>query len=261
VSRKMIGRMNRWYDESMYRDLDQEYFGHSDFYNYGYWDERTPDQKSACENLVEKLLSYVPKKEGKILDVACGCGATTAYLLKHYSAENVTGINISERQLAKARERAPRCTFLIMDAVQMEFEDNTFDAVLSVEAAVHFDSRSRFLCEACRVLKPGGFLVLSDILSTDWGKQHRLWWIAESNAALRIDEYGELCRKSGFGEVKVVDATRECWEPHYKSIATFAEKKLLAKDIDVKTYEKLAAGILRLLSQVGTYVLVAARKM
>lgn len=260
VTQRMIGRMNRWYDESMYRELNREYYGYSDYYNYGYWEENTPNQKSACENLMEHLLSFIPEKSGTILDVACGNGATTAYLLKYYPAENVFGINISEKQLETARKRAPGCTFLRMDAAQLDFDDSSFDNIICVEAAVHFNSRERFLSEAYRILKPGGRLVLSDILLTDWGKRHRLWWVAESNAQLGADEYEGLCRRSGFEHTEIVDATMDCWERHYKSVATYAEEKFLTREMDVKTYEAIAARIFRLIPHIGTYLLVAARK-
>jgi ubiquinone/menaquinone biosynthesis C-methylase UbiE len=48
-----------------------------------------------------KLLAFVPEKQGTILDVARGKGATTRHLLKYFKPENVTGINISEKQLAR----------------------------------------------------------------------------------------------------------------------------------------------------------------
>ncbi len=260
MSRKLMGRMNRWYDESMYSDLSRDYYGQSDFFNYGYWDNTAQDQRSACESLMERLLSFIPEKSGKILDVACGKGATTSYLLRYYPAADVFGTNISDKQLETARRRAPECTFFEMDAVQLDFDDDSFDNVICVEAAVHFNTRERFLREACRVLKQGGRLILSDILLTDWGKRHRLWWVAENNAQIGADEYEALCRHSGFEDVEIVDATKECWESHYKRIAGYVVEKFLEGQIDVKAYEGIATRIFRLLPHIGTYLLVAARK-
>ena len=260
VGRKMAGRINLWYNDGMYHDLLQEYYGDSDFYNYGYWDESTRDQKSACENLMEKLLSFIPERKGRILDVACGKGATTAYLLRDFAAENVFGINISEKQLETARKRAPGATFLLMDAVQLDFEDNYFDHIICVEAVFHFETRGKFLEEAFRVMKPGGYLLLSDILLTEWGKGHRAWWVAESNVDLDADRYKEFCLSKGFSETSVIDATKECWECHCKSVARFSEEKLLARQMGVKKYETVASRIFRLIPHIETYVLLAAKK-
>src|SRR5690242_10693080 len=68
-------------------------YDNSDFCNYGYWDGTTTSARQASENLVEKLLAFIPYRSGTILDVACGLGATTREVLKHYAPENVTGIN------------------------------------------------------------------------------------------------------------------------------------------------------------------------
>jgi MPBQ/MSBQ methyltransferase len=67
-----------------------------EFATYAYWTPETNIHHEACENLMEKLLAGIPEKNGNILDVACGKGATTRHLLEYYNPEDVTGINISE---------------------------------------------------------------------------------------------------------------------------------------------------------------------
>lgn len=200
------------YDQSMGGPLARRYYGDSGFFNYGYWTPTTTSQREASENLVEKLLSYLPTKQGTILDVACGLGATTRHLLRYYPASAVTGINISEAQLAQARQRAPGCTFLLMDAVNLQFPDATFDAVICVEAAFHFNTRDQFLREAYRVLKPGGWLTLSDILSPQpTSRTQRRLHRVEANYVPDLDTYRQRLVAAGFAQPQVVDATEACW--------------------------------------------------
>jgi ubiquinone/menaquinone biosynthesis C-methylase UbiE len=83
-----------------------------------------------------------PHRNGSVLDVACGKVASTRLLLCNYDPCNVTGINISEKQLATGREMAPGCRSLKMDATHLTFPDNSIDNVLCVEAAFHFNTRA-----------------------------------------------------------------------------------------------------------------------
>jgi MPBQ/MSBQ methyltransferase len=191
------------YDRAMFDPLQAAFFGNSDYYNYGYSTNETDSQRQACENLVERLLAFIPDNSGSILDVACGLGASTRHLLRYYQPGDVTATNISERQLERARHNAPGCRFLKMDAVALDFPDASFDNVICVESAFHFRTREQFLREALRVLKPGGRLVLSDILGRFTRKD-------DANYLEGPPAYAALLAKTGFENVEVLDATDNC---------------------------------------------------
>ena len=108
-------------------------------------------------------------KGSRILDVGCGIGGSARILAKYYDF-NVTGITISPAQVKRARELTPsgiNCHFQLMDALDLKFEDGSFDAVWSVEAGAHMNDKTKFANEMLRTLRPGGYLALADWNSRD----------------------------------------------------------------------------------------------
>ncbi len=247
------------YDRLMYWPALIEYFGHSDFVNYGYWEDGTRDASEASENLMEKLLGLIPDKRGKILDVACGKGATTHHLTKHYEAGAITGINISRRQLVTCRRKSPRCTFIEMDATDLRFPDETFDNVICVEAAFHFGTRERFFREALRVLKPGGRLVLSDILLTREAEEGRPGRHAE-NFVDGPAQYEEVAHRAGFAQCSVVDATEECFRRGFWHVVWFSHEKLLAKRMTPDSLRAFRRHLFDFVPEIRHYLLASLRK-
>ena len=135
--------------------------------------KRNIDFKKAKVQFVHELVKWsgldkLPKGS-RILDVGCGIGGSSRILAKYYGF-NVIGITISPAQVKRARELTPQglnCKFQVMDALQLEFEDGSFDAIWSVEAGAHMNDKYRFADEMLRTLRPGGYLALADWNSRD----------------------------------------------------------------------------------------------
>jgi MPBQ/MSBQ methyltransferase len=99
-----------------------------------------------------------------LLDVGCGIGGSSRILARDYGFA-VTGITISPKQVARAKELTPpdvNARFLVDDAMALSFPDESFDVVWSIEAGPHMPDKAVFAQELLRVLKPGGVLVVAD---------------------------------------------------------------------------------------------------
>ena len=108
-------------------------------------------------------------KGARVLDVGCGIGGSSRILADYYGF-NVVGITLSSEQVKRARqltEKNCNCTFKVMDALDMDFQDGEFDGIWSVEAGAHIFDKKRFADEILRLLRPGGYLALADWNSRD----------------------------------------------------------------------------------------------
>lgn len=106
-------------------------------------------------------------EEAKVLDVGCGVGGTSRYLAKKLGPKaDVTGITLSPNQVKRATELAeeqgvPNAKFTVMNALEMDFPDNTFDVVWACESGEHMPDKEAYINEMMRVLKPGGKFVMA----------------------------------------------------------------------------------------------------
>lgn len=98
----------------------------------------------------------------RVLDAACGEGYGAALLAR--SGASVVGVDISAGTVAHAQKRyadGERLRFEVADCASLPFPAGSFDRVVSFETVEHVAAQDEMMAEFRRVLKPGGFLVLS----------------------------------------------------------------------------------------------------
>lgn len=110
-------------------------------------------------------------KNKRILEIGCGNGVQSMYILRKYMPANITGVDLSSENIAIANRQKEsmgieNARFLVDDAQNLRHIDNEgFDVVLNIESAFHYPDKPSFLKELYRVLKPGGQFLIADVLT------------------------------------------------------------------------------------------------
>ncbi len=102
------------------------------------------------------------KSKLKVLDVGCSIGTSLSALKKEFSID-AFGIDNSSEAIKKAKELHPDISFETCDASYLPFNDNSFDGIISECMLTLLKDPKEALCEWKRVLKQGGFLIISGL--------------------------------------------------------------------------------------------------
>jgi ubiquinone/menaquinone biosynthesis C-methylase UbiE len=103
-------------------------------------------------------------RQGRILDVGCGFGATALILADRFPDSDIVGIDLSEpllrlaEQAAKPMDLGERVRFEKADAQDIPYDDDSFDAVINLQMVHIVDDPVSMLNEIERVLVPDGYL-------------------------------------------------------------------------------------------------------
>lgn len=165
----------------------------SPYLHYGYWEElptsvdelTIPRFRAAQEAYAARLLSYIPAETKTILDVGCGIGGNAAYLLaRGYQVEGLAPDAFQEEQFRKNTHDQAKFHLTRFEDFQLA---NFYDLLLFSESSQYM-SAIDIANGAARLLNPGGYLLLADMLRTDpeyrTGIFSNCHVVAEINAAM-----------------------------------------------------------------------------
>lgn len=127
--------------------------------------------KKYCQTIyfkkqVDEFISYL-KPKSHILDVGCGTGHVAKYL--NEKGFSVIGIDLSEEMLKIANKQASKSKFILMDQNKLNFENNSFDAIMNSFSLIH-STDTNFINSIKKykeLLKDNGFLFLGLIEGED----------------------------------------------------------------------------------------------
>ncbi|MGA1789908.1 MAG: class I SAM-dependent methyltransferase [bacterium] len=108
-------------------------------------------------------------KNGRIIDVGCGCGGTDMVIAHDFPDCEIVGIDLSEplvclaNQAAQAANLEKRMIFLMGDVHRIPFDDASFQVVLNINMVHLVEHPIQMLNEMERVLAPDGLLFIADL--------------------------------------------------------------------------------------------------
>ncbi len=167
--------------------------------HYGVFDQGDETLTEATNALTARMVAAADLSPGlRVLDIGCGTGAPACQLAEEHGVE-VVGITTSPVGIAAATERAAArglsasTSFELRDGTDTGLPDASFDRVWCLEASHLMPRRDLLIAESARLLRPGGRLVLCDIM--------RLRTIPFDELRRRTEEFAVL--RAAFGNARM----------------------------------------------------------
>ena len=218
--------------------------------------------------VVREAIRLMP---ARVLDLGCGDGVVLEHLRRARPGAAATGLDWAGVALRRARQRG--LDAVQADATQLPLKPGRFDLVIATEVLEHVADPGAVLCEARRMLRPGGCLLLT-VPAADWHKalvglyapgrvrfldpsHRREWAIRQFGAFSPVGELYTLIGSAGFTVERRRGVCYGVWR---------LERMLDRWLVPASPLDKLlqwidrAIGALPVMAVAGKYLLITARR-
>jgi malonyl-CoA O-methyltransferase len=178
LDNKLRGEIRRSFDEA---SKDEEHF---------------PTTIDPRIQHVQTLLKFFGDlTAGRVLDVGCGKGRFARVLSEQYPAAEIWGLDISTEMLRFVPETVHPAAGSM---TELPFANAMFDCIYATESLEHAVEIEKAVAEMCRVLKPGGKLVIIDKNAEHWGRFKTPAWERWFKRSELTFPTGKMLRPTGY---------------------------------------------------------------
>ncbi len=126
------------------------------------YNSKNPLVRFVHNNRLDRLAFSLPKKNNlKVLDAGCGEGHLIQKLNSVNNKNKYYGADLTGIALKKAKKRCPYANLKKMDLTKLNYDASFFDIVICSEVIEHIYEYEKVISELVRVLKKGGFLIIT----------------------------------------------------------------------------------------------------
>jgi len=181
--------------------------------------------------VAEEIKRTFGDKRCRVLDIGCGGGFLSNYLGQQ--GHEVTGLDASEDALGIATAHDPTASvrYVRGEALELPFNDASFDVVCAMDFLEHVEDPERAIAEAARVLKPSGMFFfhtfnrnllswLVIIKGVEWFVQNTPPNMHVLRLFIRPAELERFCLKHGLASIQLRGVRPRLGLPHWRMLLT-----------------------------------------
>ena len=182
---------------------------------FNQWAERGRGEEMERHHIriTEQTLKRMDLKPGeRVLDLGCGAGWATRLMARAVESEEKTGqvigLDVSDEMIRRARAASrdyDNVMFIVGSALEIPWEENFFNKVLSVESFYYYPDQDRALAELFRVVAPRGELYILINLYKD--NPYSLRWVDELKVPVQVrseQEYIDMLKAHTYEDARAV---------------------------------------------------------